>query len=120
MGHEFISDVLRPLAIFGGIGLMVWLSVAASVKARLEHGKLHGRLDQPQETQPSLAEDRVLAQLQALRAEVAQLRDTSTQFDLSLEHAVQRLEERVSRGEAKSAPSQPQTAAEEPQRLGLR
>ena len=61
----------------------------------------------------------MLEELKALRTEVAALRDTSTQFDLSLEHAVQRLEERVSRNE-NAAPPKAQPTREEPQRLGLR
>lgn len=61
----------------------------------------------------------MLEELKALRTEGTALRDTSTQFDLSLEHAVQRLEERVSRGE-KASPLKPQAEVEETQRLGLR
>jgi hypothetical protein len=63
----------------------------------------------------------VTRQLDALRAEVAALRDTSTQFDMSLEHNVERLEERVGRVETKVAAA-PVAAppSEEVQRVGLR
>ena len=63
----------------------------------------------------------VTRQLDALRAEVAGLRDTSTQFDMSLEHSVERLEERVGRIETRAAP-RPATASqsEGSQPLGLR
>ncbi|MBV9849741.1 MAG: hypothetical protein JO250_08735 [Armatimonadetes bacterium] len=65
--------------------------------------------------------DAVTQQLAALRAEVAGLRDTSTQFDMSLENSVQRLEERVSRIEARTAPRIVPPATEEPsQQVGIR
>ena len=66
----------------------------------------------------------VTRQLNALRAEVAGLRDTSTQFDMSLEHSVERLEERVGRIETKTAPLAVRPASpsqpEETQQVGLR
>jgi ubiquinone biosynthesis protein UbiJ len=57
--------------------------------------------------------DAITQQLQALRAEVAALRDTSTQFDMSLENSVQRLEQRVERLEIKSAARNAATVGEE-------
>jgi hypothetical protein len=42
-------------------------------------------------------------ELEALRAEIAALRDTTTQYDLTNDHIVQRLEERLSRIETKVA-----------------
>ncbi len=66
----------------------------------------------------------VTRQLDALRAEIAGLRDTSTQFDMSLEHSVERLEERVGRIETKTAPATVRSASlsqpEEAQQVGLR
>lgn len=66
----------------------------------------------------------VTQQLEALRAEIAGLRDTSTQFDMSLEHTVQRLEERVGRIETKAAPAalrrEPLSQPEEAQQVGSR
>ncbi len=57
-------------------------------------------------------------QIAALRQEIAEMRDTSTQFDMSLEHNVQRLEERLGRVETKTArATQPSSHAEQP--LGL-
>lgn len=78
------------------------------------------RLELRLQAQQGKNED-VTRQLDALRAEVAALRDTSTQFDMSLEHSVERLEERVGRVETKTAvisATPPQT--EEVQRIGLR
>lgn len=65
----------------------------------------------------------VTQQLAALRAEVAGLRDTSTQFDMSLEHSVERLEERIGRIETKTAPAVRSVAAPQPEEtrhVGLR
>ncbi len=57
-------------------------------------------------------------QIAALRQEIAEMRDTSTQFDMSLEHNVQRLEECLGRVETKTArATQPSSHAEQP--LGL-
>ena len=87
-------DQLVPLAfvvfVFGG---GVIRSALKSWERRME---LQAQRQQGQN-------DVVVQQLQALRAEVAALRDTSTQFDMSLESAVQRLEHRVERLETKSA-----------------
>ena len=78
------------------------------------------RMEMRLQAQQGKNED-VTRQLDALRAEVAALRDTSTQFDMSLEHSVERLEERVGRVETKVvagpvATSQPESM----QRVGLR
>ncbi len=63
----------------------------------------------------------VTQELAALRAEIAALRDTSTQFDISVEHSVQRLEERLSRMEDKRTSVFPVNAeVEETQPLGRR
>ena len=49
------------------------------------------------------------------------LRDTSTQFDMSLEHTVQRLEEKVARIKAKGQGRTVTTATlDETQHIGLR
>lgn len=57
----------------------------------------------------------VVKQIEALRAEIAALRDTTTQYDMTNDQIVQRLEERLSRIEIKSAA---RSASEEPlQRL---
>ena len=64
--------------------------------------------------------DLVTKQLSELRAEVAALRDTSTQFDVSLDASVHRLEGRVNRLET-TTPSWVASSAEEPkQQVGSR
>ncbi len=45
----------------------------------------------------------VAKQLEALRAEIAALRDTTTQYDITNDRIVQHLEERLSRIEIKTA-----------------
>lgn len=118
MGIEFISDVLEPLAFFGGIAMIVW----ASAKAKLEHRKLDMRLGQPQETRGSLAEDKVLAELKAMQQQMAEMQSTGHQFDISFDAALSRLEERVSRVETRAAlarPSQGLPQEESVQRNGL-
>ena len=80
-------------AVVLGIGSDVVKRVIKSQERRLE---IRLRAQQGQN------ED-VTRQVEALRAEIASLRDTSTEFDMSLEHAVERLEERVGRMETKGA-----------------
>ncbi len=95
------------LAITGGI-------VQSILKSQERRMEMRLRAQQGQN------ED-VTRQIDALRAEVARLRDTSTQFDMSLEHSVERLEERVGRVETRVAAA-PAAAppSEDVQRVGLR
>ncbi len=53
----------------------------------------------------------VVKQIEALRAEIAALRDTTMQYDMTNDQIVQRLEERLSRIEIKTAA---RSASEEP------
>ena len=99
MGHEFINDVLQPLAVFGGIAMVIW----ASAKAKLEHRKLDMRIGQPFETRPAANEDKVLAEMKAMRQQMEQMQSTGHQFDLSFDEALNRLEGRINRLETKSA-----------------
>jgi hydrogenase maturation factor HypF (carbamoyltransferase family) len=46
--------------------------------------------------------DAVKQEMAALRAELAAMRDTSTQFDMSLENSIERLEQRISHMETKT------------------
>lgn len=110
MGHEFISDVLQPLSVFGGIAMIIW----ASAKAKLEHRKLDMQrgqttLSQPQVSQPQ--DTAVLAELKALKQQMAEMHSTSHGFDISFDEALGRLEGRVGRLETKSAASASTSAA---------
>lgn len=63
----------------------------------------------------------VSRQLEAMRAEIAALRDTTTQYDMTNDQIVQRLEERLSRIETRTVSrSIPQTDDEQVQRLNTR
>jgi uncharacterized coiled-coil protein SlyX len=98
-------------AIVLGIGAGIVKTITQSQERRLE---MRLRLQQGQS-------DAVTQQIAVLREEVTALRDTSTQFDVSLEQTVQRLEERLGRLETKSAIQGATPAHDEPtQRLGLR
>lgn len=86
--------VFIPIIAVGG-----WI-IPVTVKSitKSQERRLAMRLQAQQGTN-----DETARQIAALRAEVAALRDTSTQFDMSLENAVHRLEGRVDRMETKAA-----------------
>jgi len=102
--------VLIPILAVGGWIIPVTVkSVLKSQERRLE---LQMQAQQGQN-------DAVTQQIAALRQEVAALRDTSTQFDMSLEHGVQRLEERMGRVETKAAAQSVRTSSPAEQQVGL-
>ncbi len=82
-------------AIVLGVGGGIVRSILKSQERRLEL-----RL----QAQQGKNED-VTRQLEAMRAEIAGLRDTSTQFDMSLQQSVDRLESRVGRAETRVTPT---------------
>ena len=111
MGAEQLVFMIPITAIVLGIGNSIVQSILKSQERRMEL-----RL----QAQQGQSED-VLRQIASLRAEIADLRDTSTQFDMSLEQTVQRLEEKVARlGARGQSPTIPAVPPEETQRLGLR
>lgn len=61
----------------------------------------------------------LVKQLEAVRAEIAALRDTTTQYDLTNDQIVQRLEERLSRVETRTA-ARSVLPPEEVQRISTR
>lgn len=108
MDPAIVGELIPISAIVLGIGAGIVKTITNSQEKRLE---MRLRLQQGQS-------DAVTQQIAALRAEIAALRDTSTQFDVSLEQSVQRLEDRLSRLETKSTTT---PAHDEPtQRVGLR
>jgi uncharacterized coiled-coil protein SlyX len=107
MGPETIWILIPLVAVGGGIVK----NILSSQEKRLEM-RLNAQQGQNED---------VTRQIAALRAEVAALRETSTQYDLSFEHMVQRLEDRLGRIETKSAAQSATPSTEEtPQRVGLR
>lgn len=98
------------IAIVLGVGNGIIQSILRSQERRLE---MRLQLQQGQN-------DAVTQQLQALRAEVAGLRDTSTQFDMSLDDAVRHLTDRLGRIEKKVQMSGVTPTTEEPiQQIGI-
>ena len=104
MVEQIIGDLLTPFAVFGGIALLVW----TSAKAKLEHRKLDLMARQP--VAPTLPNDPVLAELKALKQQMAEMQSTGHQFDISFDEALNRIEGRVNRLETKSAAATAQTA----------
>ena len=104
MGHE-IADILETLAVFGGIFGGIATVIWASAKAKLEHRKLDIMQGQPIETRPAISEDKILAEMKAMRQQMEQMQSTGHQFDLSFDEALNRMEGRIGRLETKSAVS---------------
>ncbi len=87
-------------AIVLGVGSGIVQSILKSQERRME---LRLKLQKGQSGD-------VTKQIEALRVEIAALRDTTTQYDMTNDQIVQRLEERLSRVESKTA-GQPGYAA---------
>ncbi len=106
MVFDIIVLVLMiPLsAIVLGIGSGIVQSILKSQERRLE---LRLKLQKGQGGD-------VARQIEALRAEIAALRDTTTQYDMTNDQIVQRLEERLSRIEIKMVSQTARPASEEP------
>ncbi len=104
MEEQIIGDLLTPFAVFGGIALLVW----TSAKAKLEHRKLDIMGRHP--IAPALPNDAILAELKALKQQMADMQSTSHQFDISFDETLNRMESRVNRLETKAAASAAQAA----------
>ena len=114
MGHMVFDIIvlvlLIPLsAIVLGIGSGIVQLLLKSSERRLE---IRLKLQKGQSGD-------VGKQIAALKAEIAALRDTTTQYDMTNDQIVQRLEERLSRIEIKTASQSVHSATEDiRQRLG--
>ncbi len=114
MGHMVFDIVvlvlLVPLsAIVLGIGSGIVQLLLKSSERRLEM-KLRAQAGQGGD---------IARQVAALRAEIAVLRDTTMQYDMTNDQIVQRLEERLSRIELKTAGQSARPEAEDArQRMG--
>ena len=106
--------IMVPLsAIVLGIGSGIVQSILKSQERRIEL-----RLKAQKGQNGDIAK-----QLEAMRAEIAALRDTTTQYDLTNDQIVQRLEERLSRIEIKTTTAPARSYLEQPleeprQRIG--
>ncbi|MBV9849739.1 MAG: hypothetical protein JO250_08725 [Armatimonadetes bacterium] len=95
---EFIHFVLQPLAALGGIAGVIAAAGWARAECIRAEGKRRPASDASQET--------ILAELKHLKQQIKEMQSTSHEFDLSLDAALTRLEQRVNRLEAK-APAPP-------------
>jgi exonuclease VII small subunit len=83
--------------IFGG-GKLVYSIVENHNRTRLEMARI--RMEQQTSTREGASDNQALREeVVRLRRELQELRDTSTQYDLSFDTALQRLERRVERVE---------------------
>lgn len=108
MGPAELVFLVPITAIVLGVGGGIIQSILKSQERRLEM-RLQAQRGQ---------NEAVTQQLEALRAEIASLRDTSTQYDIATDHVVQELAGRLSRMEARLA-TRPASPVEETQHIGL-
>ena len=94
-----MADVVETLAAFGGIALVIWVSM----QGKIAHIKAEAQMRRQQAVPPQADDGAVLAELRALKQQMAEMHSTSHQFDLSFDDALNRLEGRVGRLETKSA-----------------
>ncbi len=104
---EALGAATATLSLFGGISLLVW----ASTKAKIARIRAE-RENAPAGTLPQ--DEAILAELRAMKQQMAEMHSTSHQFDLSFDDALNRLESRVSRIETKAATRTAVTAEDTP------
>ena len=80
-----------------------WGWCAAGRTARAALSRLQAVLTGRSQTLPATDPMALAAEMAALNAQIAQLRDTATSFDLSFDQTLQRLDERLRRLEQQSA-----------------
>jgi len=84
-----MEDIVGLAAVVCLFGPMLFMPITAMV---LKHRK---EMLQMELERRRLSNQEVIAQIEALRQELAQLRDTSTQYDMSLQANLEALQERV-------------------------
>jgi sensor domain CHASE-containing protein len=109
MAPDQLVFMVPITAIVLGIGTGIVKTVLSSHERQLE---MRLRLKQDTSDIPN-------QQLDALRAEVAALRDTCTHFDMSIEATLQRLDQRVQHLESKSVIQTKVTPNPEPQQINI-
>ncbi len=97
MDHGAIDTIFIILSVFGGVSGLI--AACGWVKAE------HLRAERQAVSQDAAQDSAVLAELKALKQQMAEMHSTSHQFDLSFDEALSRMEGRVSRLETKSAAS---------------
>lgn len=113
--HEGLDAAIAMLSLFGGTSLIIWTSVQAKI-ARIKAEA------QARQQSPPLPEDNaLLTEMKAMRQQMEQMQSTSHEFDISFDAALSRLEQRVSRVEAKgNAAPVASLPSEEVQHVSLR
>ena len=84
-----MKDIVGLALILCILGPMLFVLITATV---LWHRK---EMLQMELERRRLSNQEIVAQIEALRQELAQLRDTSTQYDMSLQATLETLQERV-------------------------
>lgn len=92
--HIF-GNILEFLGFCGGVGLLV----LANSKAKIDRMKAERQTWQ----QPAASDPALLEEMKAMRRQISEMQNTGHQFDISFDAALNRLEERVSRVETKTA-----------------
>lgn len=82
-------DIIALVAVIGIFGPGLLIPITAMV---IKHRK---EMMEMELEQRRLSNQEVFKQLEALREEIAQLRETSTQYDMSLQANLENLQERV-------------------------
>lgn len=95
---RIIIDTVALLSVFGWPVGLAWVITRHKQKMR--------EMEYRQSGSPGLVEE-----VAALREELAQLRDTTTRFDMGYDAALDRLERRMDRVEAESSVASPEAAA---------
>lgn len=108
------SEFFLILSAIGG-GTLFLLSPVMIVKTVLHHREKMASLKYGSEGSPALLEE-----MQRLRREVAELRETTTRFDMSFDAGLARVEDRLTSVEQDTQRSRYAQPAEERVSVGLR
>jgi hypothetical protein len=99
MDQNGLDALLITLGSFGGGALIIWTSLQGKV------ARIKAEAQARQMTASPLPDGSVIAELKAIRQQIAEMQSTGHQFDISFDAALERLEGRVNRLETKSAVS---------------
>ncbi len=101
MDHAGMGDAVQAFCIlfgsFGGVSLIIWTSVQAKI------ARIKAEAEARRGAAAPMPNDTLLAEMKAMRQQMAEMHSTSHQFDISFDEALSRLEGRVGRLETKSA-----------------
>lgn len=111
-----MGDAVQALCVlfgtFGGVSLIIWTSMQAKI------ARIKAEAEATRVTAAPMPEGAVLAEMKAMRQQMAEMHSTSHEFDIAFDGALSRLESRVGRLETKSAASVANAPAEATLRNG--